>query len=160
MDGSQCSIWTIMGDMEFPTYKVHFTKDERWETNFGKDRTGSKVSETRVLLHGSSVPKILIILSPWYRIFSVEYCSEILVACLKYRKEFYCLLFICICVYIYIYIYIYIYKNIKLYSRVTQLSIPTHAQLQRHRLKFIKNDIKNSYMFRSTTMFRELQCPH
>ena len=25
---------------------------------------------------------------------------------------------------------------------VTQLSIPTHAQLQRHRLKFIKNHLK------------------
>ena len=41
----------------------------------------------------------------------------------------------------------------------TQLSIPTHAQLQHHRLKFIKNHLKNSYMFRSTTIFRELQCP-
>ena len=41
----------------------------------------------------------------------------------------------------------------------TQLSIPTHAQLQRHRLKFIKNHLKNSYMFRSSTIFRELQCP-
>ena len=38
----------------------------------------------------------------------------------------------------------------------TQLSIPTHAQLQRHRLKFIKNHLKNSYMFRFTTIFREL----
>ena len=41
---------------------------------------------------------------------------------------------------------------------VTQLSIPTQAQL-RHRLKFIKNRLKNSYMFRSSTIFRELQCP-
>ena len=40
----------------------------------------------------------------------------------------------------------------------TQLSIPTHAQLQRHRLKFIKNHLKNSYVFRSSTIFRELQC--
>ena len=44
-------------------------------------------------------------------------------------------------------------------SKITQLSIPTHAQLQRHRLKFIKNHLKNSYMFRSSTIFRELQCP-
>ena len=43
--------------------------------------------------------------------------------------------------------------------RYTQLSIPTHAQLQRHRLKFIKNHLKNSYVFRSSTIFRELQCP-
>ena len=42
---------------------------------------------------------------------------------------------------------------------IAQLSIPTHAQLQRHRLKFIKNHLKNSYMFRSSTIFRELQCP-
>jgi len=41
----------------------------------------------------------------------------------------------------------------------TQLSIPTHAQLQRHRLKFIKKPSKNSYMFRSTTIIWELQCP-
>ena len=27
-------------------------------------------------------------------------------------------------------------------NKITQLSIPTHAQLQRHRLKFIKNLIK------------------
>ena len=40
-------------------------------------------------------------------------------------------------------------------NKITQLSIPTHAQLQRHRLKFIKNHIKNSYMFRSTTIFRD-----
>jgi len=39
------------------------------------------------------------------------------------------------------------------------MSIPTHTQLQCHRLKFIKNILKNSYMFRSTTIFRELQCP-
>ena len=44
------------------------------------------------------------------------------------------------------------YKNTDWF---TQLSIPTHAQLQRHRLKFIKNHLKNSYMFRSTTIFRE-----
>jgi len=44
-------------------------------------------------------------------------------------------------------------------NKVTQLSIPTHAQLQRHRLKFIKNHLKKSYMFRSSTIFRELQCP-
>ena len=41
----------------------------------------------------------------------------------------------------------------------TRLSITTHAQLQRHRLKFIKNHLKNSYMFRSSTIFRELQSP-
>jgi len=41
-------------------------------------------------------------------------------------------------------------------SKITQLSTPTHAQLQRHRLKFIKNHLKNSYMFRFTTIFREL----
>ena len=45
------------------------------------------------------------------------------------------------------------------HAEFTQLSIPTHAQLQRHRLKFIKNHLQNSYMFRSTTIFRELQCP-
>ena len=28
-------------------------------------------------------------------------------------------------------------------NKITQLSIPTHAQLQRHRLKFIKNHLKN-----------------
>ena len=44
-------------------------------------------------------------------------------------------------------------------NKITQLSIPTHAQLQRHRLKFIKNYLKNSYMFRSSTIFRELQRP-
>ena len=44
-------------------------------------------------------------------------------------------------------------------NKITQLLIPTHAQLQRHRLKFIKNYLKNSYMFRSLTVFRELQCP-
>jgi len=43
-------------------------------------------------------------------------------------------------------------------NKITQLSI-THAQLQRHRLKFIKNHLKNSYMIRSSTIFRELQCP-
>jgi len=45
------------------------------------------------------------------------------------------------------------------YPYFTQLSIPTHEQIQRHRLKFIKNHLKNSYMFRSSTIFRELQCP-
>ena len=44
-------------------------------------------------------------------------------------------------------------------NKITQLSTPTHAQFQRHRLKFIKNHLKNSYMFRSSTIFRELQCP-
>ena len=44
-------------------------------------------------------------------------------------------------------------------NKIAQLSIPTHAQLQRHRLKFIKNHLKISYMFRSSTIFRELQCP-
>ena len=39
-------------------------------------------------------------------------------------------------------------------NKITQLSIPTHAQLQHHRLKFIKNHLKNSYMFRSSTIFR------
>ena len=64
--------------MEFPTYKVHFTVGERWEI-LGKTLRDLRVSETQVLLHGSSVLKILIILSPWYRIFSVELCSYILV---------------------------------------------------------------------------------
>ena len=43
------------------------------------------------------------------------------------------------------------------YKRVgfTQFLTPTHAQLQRHRLKLIKKPYKNSYMFRSTTIFRE-----
>jgi len=44
-------------------------------------------------------------------------------------------------------------------NKITQLSIPTQAQLQRQRLKFIKNHLKNSYMFRSSTIFGELQCP-
>ena len=44
-------------------------------------------------------------------------------------------------------------------NKITQFSIPTRAQLQRHRLKFNKNHLKNSYMFRSSTIFRELQCP-
>jgi len=44
-------------------------------------------------------------------------------------------------------------------NKITQLSIPTHAQLHRHRLKFILNHLKNSYMFRSSIIFRELQCP-
>ena len=42
---------------------------------------------------------------------------------------------------------------------ITQLLTPTHAQLQRHRLKFIKKPFKNAYMFRPTTIFRELQYP-
>ena len=29
-------------------------------------------------------------------------------------------------------------------NKITQLTIPTHAQLQRHRLKFIKNYIKKT----------------
>jgi len=29
-------------------------------------------------------------------------------------------------------------------NKITQLSIPTHAQLQRHRLKFIKNHLKKT----------------
>ena len=44
-------------------------------------------------------------------------------------------------------------------TAVTQLSIPTNAQLQRHRLISIKNHLKNSYMFRSSTIIRELQLP-
>jgi len=40
---------------------------------------------------------------------------------------------------------------------ITQFLTPTHAQLH-HRLKFIKKPYKN-YMFRSTTIFRELQYP-
>ena len=35
-------------------------------------------------------------------------------------------------------------QNIKFH---TQLSIPTHAQLYRHRLKFIKNHLKTSTCF-------------
>ena len=42
-------------------------------------------------------------------------------------------------------------------GNITQLLTPTHAQLQRHRLKFIKKPFKNYYMFRSTIIFRELQ---
>ena len=38
--------------------------------------------------------------------------------------------------------------------RSLNLLTPTHAQLN-----FIKNHLKNSYMFRSTTIFRELQYP-
>ena len=45
------------------------------------------------------------------------------------------------------------------WGRGTRNWVKIHAQLQRHRLKFIKNHLKNSYMFRSTTIFRELQCP-
>jgi len=41
----------------------------------------------------------------------------------------------------------------------TQLLTPTHAQLQRHRLKFTKTHLKNSYMFRSTTILRVTQYP-
>ena len=51
-------------------------------------------------------------------------------------------------------LYLYLARN-----KITELSIPTHAQLQRHRLKYIKNHLKNTYMFRSSTIFRELQCP-
>ena len=51
---------------------------------------------------------------------------------------------------------LYLYRARK---KITQLSVPRHAQLQRHMLKFIKNHLKNSYMFRSSTIFRELQCP-
>ena len=29
-------------------------------------------------------------------------------------------------------------------NKITQLAIPTHAQLQRHRLKFIKNHLKKT----------------
>jgi len=47
----------------------------------------------------------------------------------------------------------------EIHFNITQLSTPTHAQLQRHRLRFIKNHLKNSYMSRSSTIFRELQCP-
>ena len=32
-------------------------------------------------------------------------------------------------------------------SKITQLSIPTHAQLQRHRLKLIKNHLKTPTCF-------------
>ena len=32
-------------------------------------------------------------------------------------------------------------------NKITQLSIPTHAQLQRHRLKFIKNYLKSPTCF-------------
>ena len=46
---------------------------------------------------------------------------------------------------------LYLYRT---RCKITQLSIPTHAQLQRHRLKFIKKTSKNSYVFRSTTIFR------
>ena len=60
----------------------------------------------------------------------------------------------CICTYSDHYCILYRARN-----KITQLSMPTHAQLQRHRLKFIKNYFKNSYMFRSSTIFRELQCP-
>ena len=39
----------------------------------------------------------------------------------------------------------------------TKLLIPTHAHF--HWLKFVKNILKNSYMFRCTTIIRDLQCP-
>ena len=60
--------------------------------------------------------------------------------------------------------YRYYKRNVLLYlyrarNKITQLSITTHAQLQHHRLKFIKNHLKNSYMFRSSTILRDLQCP-
>ena len=55
-------------------------------------------------------------------------------------------------------IYSYIFCLYRARNKITQLSIPAHAQLQRHRLKFIQNHLKNSYMFRSSTIFRELQC--
>ena len=41
----------------------------------------------------------------------------------------------------YYYYYFFLYRA---RNKITQLSIPTHAQLQRHRLKFIKNNLKNS----------------
>ena len=50
-------------------------------------------------------------------------------------------------------------QDLQHYTKITQFLTPTHAQLQRHRLKFIKKPYKNSYMFRSTTIFRELKCP-
>ena len=37
------------------------------------------------------------------------------------------------------YLLLYLYRA---RNKITQLSIPTHAQLQRHRLKFIKNHLK------------------
>jgi len=43
----------------------------------------------------------------------------------------------------YIKILLYFYRA---RYKITQLSISTHAQLQRERLKFIKNHLKNSYM--------------
>ena len=45
----------------------------------------------------------------------------------------------------------------RLTQSVTQLLIPTHAHF--HWLKFIKIILKNSYMFRSTTIIRELKRP-
>ena len=80
----------------------------------------------------------------------------------------YVCIYMCVCVYVYIYMertqkiktsFMTKVRVDKLRESFTQLSIPTHAQLQRHRLKFIKNLLKNSYMFRSSTIFRELQCP-
>ena len=53
-------------------------------------------------------------------------------------------------------LWLYLYRA---RSKITQLLTPTRAQLQRNRLKFIKKPFKNSYMFRSTTIFRELQYP-
>jgi len=64
--------------------------------------------------------------------------------CLPLRFQLQCMLLL----------YLYRARN-----KITQLSIPTHAQVKCQRLKFIKNHLKNSYMFRSTTIFRELQCP-
>ena len=43
---------------------------------------------------------------------------------------------------------------LKLPGSSLNLLAPTYAQLY-----FIKNHLKNSYMFRSTTIFRELQYP-
>ena len=42
---------------------------------------------------------------------------------------------------------------------LTQLSIPTHAQLQRHRLKFIKNHLKAPTCFGLRPSSGSLQCP-
>jgi hypothetical protein len=47
----------------------------------------------------------------------------------------------------------YIRDHLHSSFEITQLSIPTPAQIQRYRLKFIKNHLKNSYMFRSSTIF-------
>ena len=39
---------------------------------------------------------------------------------------------------------LYLYRT---RNKITQLSIPTHAQLERHRLKFIKNHLKTPTCF-------------